>query len=70
MLLPLPPYSAELNPMERVWEFMRGNFLSHSVWDGYDAIVEAFCDAWNKLMKLPERIASITRRTWATAVSG
>jgi hypothetical protein len=49
---------------------MRGNFLSHSVWDGYDAIAEACCDAWNKLMKLPERIASITRRTWATAVSG
>jgi hypothetical protein len=59
VLLPVPPYSAELNPMENVWEFMRGNFL-----------IEACCDAWNKLMKLPERIASITRRTWATAVSG
>src|SRR5690349_25172734 len=26
VLLPLPPYSPELNPMENVWEFMRGNF--------------------------------------------
>jgi hypothetical protein len=49
---------------------MRDNFLSHSVWDGYDAIVDACCDAWTKLMKVPERIASITRRTWAIAVSG
>jgi hypothetical protein len=26
-LLPLPPYSPELNPLENVWEFMRGNWL-------------------------------------------
>ena len=62
VLLPLPPYAPELNPMENVWEFMRGNFLSHRVWDGYDAIIEACCDAWNKLMQMPERIASLTRR--------
>ena len=33
-LLPLPPYAPELNPMENVWEFLRGNYLSHRVWDG------------------------------------
>jgi len=38
-LLPLPPYAPELNPMENVWEFMRGNDLSHRVWDGYKAIM-------------------------------
>ena len=32
-LLPLPPYSPELNPMENVWDYLRGNKLSHSVWD-------------------------------------
>jgi len=70
VLLPLPPYSPELNPMENVWEFLRGNFLSHRVWDGYEAIIEACCDAWNKLMRMPENIASITRRSWAKAVTG
>jgi hypothetical protein len=35
-LLPLPAYAPELNPMENVWEFLRGNFLSHRVWDTYD----------------------------------
>jgi hypothetical protein len=49
---------------------MRGNFLSHRVWDGYDAILEACCDAWNKLMQMTERIASLTRRTWAKPVAG
>jgi hypothetical protein len=70
VLLPLPPYSPELNPMENVWQFMRANYLSHSVWDGYDAVIDACCDAWNKLMQMPERIASITTRTWATTIIG
>ena len=70
MLLPLPPYAPELNPMENVWEFMRGNFLSHRVWDGYDAIIEACCCAWNRLMQMPERIASLTRRPWAKPMAG
>ena len=65
VLLPLPPDAPELNPMENVWEFMRGNFLIHRVWDGYDAIIETCCGSWNKLMQMPERIASLTRRSWA-----
>jgi hypothetical protein len=70
VLLPLPLYSPELNPMENVWEFMRGNFLSHRVWDSYDAIIAACCDGWNKLMRMPNRIASLTRRAWAITVIG
>lgn len=65
VLLPLPPYSPELNPVENIWEFLRGNLLSHRVWESYDAIVDACCDAWNKLMQMPDRIASITSRQWA-----
>jgi transposase len=69
-LLPLPSYAPELNPVENVWAYLRANFLSHRVWDSYDAIVSACCDAWNKLMNTPERLASITHRTWARAVTG
>ncbi len=68
-LLPLPPYAPELNPVEQTWAYLRTNFLSHRVWNSYNAIVNACCDAWNKLMSTPERLASITRRTWAKAVS-
>jgi DDE superfamily endonuclease len=64
-LIPLPPYAPELNSMENGWEYLRQNWLSHRVWDSYDAIVEACCDAWNKLMRMPEQIASITKRSWA-----
>ena len=47
-LLPLPPYSPELNPVENVWEFLRGNWLSHRVWDTYEAILDACQDAWKQ----------------------
>jgi len=70
VLLPLPPYSPELNPIENVWEFLRANFLSHRVWDTYDEILDACSNAWNKLMEMPDRIASITRRPWAKPVVG
>ena len=61
-LLPLPSYSPELNPVENVWEYLRQNQLSLRVWPAYQAIVETCCQAWNTLMAMPERIASITRR--------
>ena len=69
VLLPLPPYAPELNPVENVWEFLGANFLSHRVWDTYEAILDACQNAWNKLMETPERIASLTRRTWAKPVT-
>ena len=40
-LLPLPPYSPELNSMENVWEYLRANQLCNLVWDSYEAIVAA-----------------------------
>ncbi len=68
-LLTLPPYSPELNPVENVWQFLRQNRLANRVFDSYDAIVDVCCDAWNALLAIPERIASITSRDWAQ-VSG
>ena len=65
VLLPLPPYAPELNPVENVWQFLRGNLLSHRVWETYDDILDACRYAWNRLMRRPDRIASITRRPWA-----
>ena len=64
-LLPLPPKSPELNPVENVWQFLRQNTLSNRIFDGYEAIVTAACDAWNSLIADPERIISIGTRSWA-----
>lgn len=64
-LLPLPPYTPELNPMENVWDYLRGNQLSHRVWDTYEAIVDACAKAWRFLINDPDRIRSIAHRDWA-----
>jgi hypothetical protein len=64
-LLPIPPYTPELNPMENVWDYLRGNKLSHKVWDSYDAIVQACAAAWRFLIDDPDRIRSIAHRDWA-----
>ncbi|MBV8458668.1 MAG: transposase [Acetobacteraceae bacterium] len=66
VLLPLPAYSPELNPMENVWEYLRANKLSRA-WDDYDAILKACADAWNWFVNDPDRIRSIGAREWATA---
>ena len=61
----LPPYSPELNPAENVWEYLRKNKLANRLYETYEDIVEACCDAWNSLMATPDRIASIAARSWA-----
>lgn len=66
VLVPLPPYTPELNSMENVWDYLRANKLSAGVWDSYDEILEACAEAWNWFIKDPDRIRSVGTRTWAT----
>ena len=44
----LPSRSPELNPVENIWQYLRQNWLSNRVFEDYDAIIEAGCQAWNK----------------------
>ena len=64
-LLPLPPRSPELNPVENIWQFMRDNWLSNRVFQSYDQIVALCCEAWNRLIRQPWTIMSIGHRKWA-----
>jgi hypothetical protein len=52
-----------------LWQFLCQNTLANRVFDSYEAIVDVCCDAWNTLLAIPERVASITSRDWAQ-VSG
>jgi hypothetical protein len=54
-----------LNPVENVWLYLRQNWLSNRVFEDYDAIVDAACDAWRTLIADPVRITSIGIRDWA-----
>jgi hypothetical protein len=64
-LLILPPYAPELNPVENIWQFLRQNKLAIRLFESYEDIVDACCQAWRELIDDPGRIASITKREWA-----
>lgn len=64
-LLPLPAKSPELNPMENIWQFMRDNWLSNTIFETYEEIIEHCCKAWRRLIADPWNIASIGLRDWA-----
>jgi transposase len=64
-LLPLPPRSPELNPVENVWQFVRDNWLSNRIFHSYEEIVDHCCDAWNRFVDQPWIIMSIGLRDWA-----
>ncbi len=61
----LPSRAPELNPVENIWQYLRANWLSNRVFEDYNAIVDAGCEAWNKLIAQPETITSIGMRKWA-----
>ena len=61
----LPSRAPELNPVENIWQYLRANWLSNRVFENVDAIIEAACEAWRKLIALPETITSIGMRDWA-----
>jgi len=68
-LLKLPPYCPELNAQENIWQYLRQNFLAGRIFDTYDAIVNASCNAWNALTTEAGRIRSIAHRDWLHSVS-
>ena len=61
----LPSRAPDLNPVENIWQYMRANWLSNRVFETYDAIIDAACEAWQKLIAQPQTITSIGLRDWA-----
>ena len=67
-LVSLPPYSPELNPVERVWLYLKQRFLSMRLLNDYRAIVAAASKAWKRLCRQTGRIASLTSYPWIMKV--
>jgi hypothetical protein len=65
-LILLPSRAPELNPVENVWQHLRQTWLSNRVFETYEEIIDAACDAWNRLIAQPHTITSIGSREWAS----
>jgi DDE superfamily endonuclease len=64
-LLPLPPYSPELNPVERIWHYLRSHWLANSVFGALADIMDACEAAWNRFATNPGLIRSLCAVAWA-----
>ena len=48
-ILHLPPYSPELNPVERLWAYLRSHYLSNRAYKDYKHLLDAGAQAWQQL---------------------
>jgi transposase len=64
----LPSRAPELNPVENIWQYLRANWLSNRVFETYDAIIDAACEARRKLVAQPGTITSIGMRDWGRSI--
>ena len=62
-------YSPELNPVERVWLYLRERFLSLRLLHSAQAIIDACCDASTRLVAEPDRIKSLFSYPWIMKVA-
>jgi transposase len=60
-IIPLPPYSPQLNPVERLWQYLRQHYWSNRVYANYDALRLAAIDAWHRTCLDPKSIKSICK---------
>jgi transposase len=63
-LVHIPPYSAELNPIEQVWRLLRQNELANRCFDGYNDIVDQCCRAWDRFCEGKNRVIWQCYRDW------
>jgi len=63
-VLLLPPYSPELNPVERLWAYLRSHHLSNRAYEDYKHLLDAGAQAWQCLT--PERLSTVCACSYLT----
>ena len=64
-IIPLPPYSPELNPVENLWHYLRSHYWSNRAYGGYDDLRKAAVEAWRKTALDTDIIKSVCRAKYA-----
>lgn len=68
LLLPLPPYSPELNPVEHVWEDLRENDFRNDVFENLDAVVDRLGQGIRRLAADPPYVERLTCFDWIKTI--
>lgn len=53
----LPPYSPELNPIEKFWQYIKGNVLKNRIYESIDSLMDEICQFISSMKQA--QIASI-----------
>lgn len=59
-LLPQPPYSPEVMPVEHIWKEMREKHFNNRLFNSLDAVEDTLCQAFKELIAAPEQLRSMT----------
>jgi hypothetical protein len=68
-LMPLPPHTPQINPVENVRACLRANKTAISVFNSYHDIVDRYCKAWNVFANNPATVRSITTRDYTNRIN-
>ena len=60
-LVSLPAYAPELNPVERLWLYLREHHWSNRTYPDLDALEDAAVEGWRAVCLHPEKIETICR---------
>ena len=63
-MIPLPPYSPQLNPAEHLWEEIREKWFTNLVFDSLTAIENHLAEALRTLELNQDKIRSLTSFDW------
>ena len=64
-IVPLPPYSPELNPVENLWHYLRSHYWANRTYTDYDDLRLAAVDAWQRAALIKEIVKSVCRVEYA-----
>ena len=68
-LLPLLPYSPELNPVEHLWEYLRENYIGNQFFSSLDAVIDQLNTGLHHLHTHPSLVESMTCFDWLKTIS-
>ncbi|MCC8419265.1 MAG: transposase, partial [Rickettsia endosymbiont of Glossina mortisans submortisans] len=57
-LIFLPPYSPNLNPIERLWKFMRSIVTNNRFYANFEAFADSLCLFFDNIPKYKSKISS------------
>lgn len=67
-LIPLPPYSPELNPAEQIWNLLRRDYFANRVFDSLDAATKQAELGLAEMTANKSAVRQLTNWTWISAI--